>query len=134
MTRVSAAMAVVVQAGQVLLVKRKKQPDAGLWGYPGGHVELGETPLDAAARELWEETGVTARAETVLDVLPIDAPGYAFDLAAVLCAYETGDPVAADDAAAAAWVAVTEVLEKRLEMSQDVDRVLRLAMAHVGPA
>ena len=30
----------------------------GFWAYPGGRVELGENPLDAARREAWEEVGV----------------------------------------------------------------------------
>ena len=36
-----AALAVIVRADQVLLVRRKNKPDAGLWGFPGGHVDLG---------------------------------------------------------------------------------------------
>ncbi|HUF57442.1 MAG TPA: NUDIX domain-containing protein, partial [Thermohalobaculum sp.] len=43
--------------GRVLLVRRLNEPDAGLWGYPGGKVEWGETVADAAVRELAEETG-----------------------------------------------------------------------------
>ena len=56
-----AALAVVIRGDHVLLAKRRNEPDAGLWGFPGGHVDLGETALDAATRELHEETGVTAR-------------------------------------------------------------------------
>ena len=44
------AIAVVLHQGKVLLVRRKNPPDAGLWGFPGGHVDAGETALDAAAR------------------------------------------------------------------------------------
>ena len=73
-----AALAVVLREGHVLLVKRKNEPDAGLWGFPGGHVELGETGLDAAARELHEETGVIATPVaylTNLDIITHDPDG-----------------------------------------------------------
>ena len=53
-------IAVVCHRDRVVLVQRGKQPSAGMWGFPGGHLELGETALQAAARELHEETGVTA--------------------------------------------------------------------------
>ena len=38
-----------------LLLCRKKGRDT--WETPGGHIEPGESPADAARRELWEETG-----------------------------------------------------------------------------
>ena len=74
-----AALAVTVRADQVLLVKRKNEPDAGLWGFPGGHVELGETALFAAARELREETSVIGRPLqylTNVDVIVRDECGF----------------------------------------------------------
>jgi len=42
------------EAGRVLWIKRR---DTGWWGLPGGVIEFGETPADAAVRETFEETG-----------------------------------------------------------------------------
>jgi 8-oxo-dGTP diphosphatase len=50
----------VVDGRQVLLIKRANYPDVGLWALPGGIMEVDEPPVDAAVRELEEETNVTA--------------------------------------------------------------------------
>ncbi|MBT8447791.1 MAG: NUDIX domain-containing protein [Gammaproteobacteria bacterium] len=54
------ALNVVENAGGELLLL-KRSPDArlgpGLWGFPAGHIEAGETPAACAARELGEEIG-----------------------------------------------------------------------------
>lgn len=42
----------------VLLIKRANAPFQGRWALPGGYVDLGETVLAAAHRELKEETGL----------------------------------------------------------------------------
>lgn len=53
----------VEQAGEILLLLRHElKPHGGLWCLPGGRVEAGETLAAGAARELWEETGITADA------------------------------------------------------------------------
>lgn len=47
--------------GRVLLAERKAGKDAaGFWELPGGQIDPGETPIQAAARELLEELGVRA--------------------------------------------------------------------------
>jgi 8-oxo-dGTP diphosphatase len=45
-------------AGRLLLVKRRRAPEAGHWGLPGGKVDFGETLIEAVAREILEELGV----------------------------------------------------------------------------
>ena len=40
---------------QLLMIQSKK---GGHWSYPKGHMEAGETQLDTARREVWEETGL----------------------------------------------------------------------------
>jgi ADP-ribose pyrophosphatase YjhB (NUDIX family) len=53
------ASVVVVDGDRVLLIKRALEPDAGEWGLPAGFLELDESPAEAAARELREETGLS---------------------------------------------------------------------------
>ncbi|OIQ41422.1 MAG: NUDIX hydrolase [Roseobacter sp. MedPE-SW] len=127
------AIAVVYHQGQVILIQRKTEPNAGWWGFPGGHVELGETAMQGATRELFEETGVIARPLeylTNIDVLLRDPAGAVqkqYLLTAVLCAYESGTPVPDDDALQARWLPVDEIDNRGLELIDQVGDVARLA-------
>lgn len=49
---------IAVKQGMILLQKRA---DNGQWGYPGGYMEMGETPEESAKREFKEETGYIAK-------------------------------------------------------------------------
>ena len=54
-----AATALVDADGRVLIAKRPQgKAMAGLWEFPGGKIEPGETPEDAAIRELFEELAI----------------------------------------------------------------------------
>jgi 8-oxo-dGTP pyrophosphatase MutT (NUDIX family) len=59
-TRLFAGVILVDRRGWLLLQERDEHPaiDPDKWGLPGGHLEPGEAPVDGAARELLEETGV----------------------------------------------------------------------------
>lgn len=130
------AIAVVQHEGRFLLVKRKKEPNANTWGFPGGHVELGETALTAAVRELAEETGVIGKAEgylTNIDAITRDDAGtvlFHYLLAVVVCTYESGTPIAADDVSDAGWF--TETQAAVLHQSPNVQTVMDLLTRKVG--
>jgi ADP-ribose pyrophosphatase YjhB (NUDIX family) len=58
----------VIDAGRVLLLRRGNEPRIGTWTFPGGYVDLGETPAQAALRETFEEVGMRVTADGLLGV------------------------------------------------------------------
>ena len=54
--------------GKLLLVRRAHEPWRGLWDVPGGFCGPREHPRDTAARELREETGLSARIGPILGI------------------------------------------------------------------
>lgn len=56
----SAVILVLEHEGKLLVQERLKHPYFGFWGFPGGKIRWGETIMEAAARELEEETGLSA--------------------------------------------------------------------------
>jgi 8-oxo-dGTP diphosphatase len=63
-----AVSAAIIRDGKVLIVRRARPPAAGLYTLPGGGVEVGETLVDAVAREV--------REETALVIEPVALAGY----------------------------------------------------------
>lgn len=132
---VPAVIAVVVHEGQVLLVRRANPPDAGLWGFPGGKIEFGETVAQAATRELAEETGIQGEAQEVMTTLDILVPSddgairQHYILIAVRCRFIDGEVAAGDDALEAQWFPVSDLNPDTLPMSADVDAIARWAEA-----
>jgi mutator protein MutT len=127
-----AAIAVVLRGERFLLVRRSHRPDAGKWGFPGGKIELGETVIEAALRELGEETGIEALPVDILtsiDVIRRDGRGtlHHYILVAVLCRWQSGEGVADDDAEEAAWFDLAGL--RGVATSPDVERVALLALA-----
>lgn len=117
--------------GMVLLVQRGKAPYAGAWSLPGGRVEPGETLEAAALREMHEETGLNAElsgpAETFETGGSATHPGYRLSVFVGRLPMDAS-PVAGDDAAAVALVAVDDL--GQLEMTPGTAaRIVRLIEA-----
>ncbi|ALB62500.1 5-methyl-dCTP pyrophosphohydrolase [Cronobacter condimenti 1330] len=62
MHMIDVVAAIIVRDGRLLLAQRSAKSDqAGLWEFPGGKVEAGESQPSALARELLEELSIEAR-------------------------------------------------------------------------
>lgn len=53
------------EKGEVLLVRRKKQPFIGMYNLPSGKIHEGESLIDAGKRELREKTGITDEVDLI---------------------------------------------------------------------
>jgi ADP-ribose pyrophosphatase YjhB (NUDIX family) len=119
-SRVRASL--VCQAEGKLLLVRLKDPESGVEGLypPGGAVEPDETPAHAAERETLEETGVTARVTSGVELVrhyPFVWGGVSYDVtthyfAATLAEATALTPVVdADYNLGAVWLPIEEALE-----------------------
>lgn len=103
---VLAVSVALLRGDSVLLVRRGRAPSRGLYAFPGGRVEPGETLEQAARRELAEETGMAAAAlvahRTIL-IEPSDEAHPVYELTVFAGAADAGEAVAADDAEAVCW-------------------------------
>lgn len=62
-----AAYGVIVREGEVLLAHWNERGRSG-WTLPGGGMEPGESPIETAVREIWEETGYHAAIDELLGI------------------------------------------------------------------
>lgn len=82
-----AAICVVPRDNKVLMIRRGTDLGYGLWGLPGGYVDRGEVVENAAAREVWEETGLEVKTGSMIGLF--SEPGDPV-MVAVYVAEETG--------------------------------------------
>lgn len=125
----------VFKGNAVLLVKRARSPWRGLWSLPGGRLEAGEGPREAALRELEEETGTTAEVKGLLDTVEIAAGGddgkpLKYRLEVFYGRYGTGALRAESDAAEARWVAVGDL--EKLGLTEGTAALIRIAAERLG--
>lgn len=114
---------------QVLLVNRGLEPFKGRLALPGGFVLADEDLLDAAERELEEETGVR-ELRVYFEQLGTyghpdrDPRGRVIAVAHLAFVPEAGTPVAGSDAAEANWLPVPELLDARERLAFDHHQIL----------
>lgn len=112
MTPVPAVGVVCLRGDEVLLIRRGTPPRLGEWSLPGGRIEPGERAVDAALRELREETGVEARILGLIDVVDGIFPeaGRHYVLIDYVAEWISGEPVAGDDATEAVFMRVDDAI------------------------
>jgi ADP-ribose pyrophosphatase YjhB (NUDIX family) len=110
-----AASAAIVREGKILVVRRARPPAIGLYTLPGGVVEVGETLMEAVAREV--------REETALEIEPVALAGFRETIVRdadsrverhfiILCfasRWRAGDPVLNEELSEARWLDPAEL-------------------------
>jgi 8-oxo-dGTP diphosphatase len=127
---VPAAGVVCLRDGDVLLIRRGTPPRLGEWSLPGGRIESGERAVDAALRELREETGVEAEIMGLLDVVDGLFPPRHYLLVDYAARWLSGEPRAGDDAVEARFWPAEEAIAA-VDWAE-TKRVIRLALQRAG--
>jgi ADP-ribose pyrophosphatase YjhB (NUDIX family) len=111
-----ASSAIVRRGDRYLLVRRINPPSADMFAFPGGRGEPGETPEETAIRELYEETGITARDPQLFATYDLPSrsesgvlTSHYFLSVFTVDADDTVEAVAADDAADPGWYTLDEI-------------------------
>ncbi|MDQ6437989.1 NUDIX hydrolase [Mesorhizobium sp. LHD-90] len=128
---IPAVSVALVRGERVLLVKRGRAPSRGLYAFPGGRVEAGETLEEAARRELLEETGLQAGPLSPVIELVVgggkeDAP-VQFRLQVFSAQHIGGEPVSASDAEEAVFFTLDEL--KRLPLTGMIEEISERLLA-----
>jgi 8-oxo-dGTP diphosphatase len=107
--------ALILQEGNLLLIRRGAEPGLGRWSVPGGLVELGESVKDAMMREVREEVGLDVEASRLMDVfdsIMLDRNGrvqFHFVVVDFLARIVGGNLRPASDILESRWVPLGEV-------------------------
>ena len=110
-----AVSAAIVRDGKLLVVRRARAPAHGLYTLPGGVVEVGETLMEAVAREVREETGMTIEPVALAgfrEALVRDAQDRVERHFVILCfaaRWQAGEPVLNEELDEARWIDPAEL-------------------------
>jgi len=110
-----AVSAAIVRDGKILVVRRARAPAHGLYTLPGGVVEVGETLVEAVAREVLEETGMTVEPVALAgfrEAVARDAQDRVERHFVILCfaaRWQAGEPVLNEELDEAHWLDPAEL-------------------------
>lgn len=108
------AAVVINEKGDVLMMQEAKSSCAGTWYLPAGRMEPGENIIEAAKREVLEETGIDIEPSTLLMIESAQGQWYRFDFVGTAIGGELKTVSKADaESLQAAWVPDVEQLSLR---------------------
>ena len=130
--------AVVVRDGRALIIRRAHEPRKGEWSLPGGHLDLGESLIDAVRREVKEETGLDVHPGPIVETFdrvhrdPDGRIRFHFVIVDFVCEAPSGEAVAGSDAEAVAWVTAAELED--YGVNADAAAVIRKGLEYSFPS
>jgi len=117
--------------GRIIFIRRKNPPYKGLWAFPGGFVEYGETVEEAVIREVREETGVIIKIQDLLGIYSDpgrDPRGHMITVCFLASKIE-GELRADTDAAEVSCFTADEAL--RMNLAFDHKKILKDALKRI---
>ncbi len=115
---------------KLLLIQRKNEPCKGKWAFPGGFMDIDETTIDAARRELKEETGLVVgelHRVGIFDAVDRDPRERIITVAYYTILDKPVEVSGLDDAAQAKWFSLTKLPDLAFdhkEILQEAERVM----------
>lgn len=103
MKTVKVVAAIIIKDDYIFSTQRGYGEFKGGWEFPGGKVELGETPQEALVREIKEELDVEIRVGKLVDTLEYDYPQFHLSMDCFLCEIISGELVL-NEHLAAKWL------------------------------
>jgi mutator protein MutT len=133
------AVGVIIRRGnRIAVVRRDKEPSKGLWTFPGGAIELGESLEDAARREALEETGLhveLGQVASVIDHVVCDAVGrirYHYVIIDYMARPTRGALQAGTDVSDAMWATLADL--DALEMTPKAEALAQELLSQASGA
>ena len=130
-----AVSAGIFRDGKILLVRRACEPAKGVYTFPGGRVEFGESLHEALAREVREETGLKIEIVGLIgyrEALPPRTGGHGHFVVLPFAARWVANEVALNEELDdAKWLPPREAVQG-LRVTQGLDETIRSACAIMG--
>ncbi len=129
-----AVSAGIFRDGKILLVRRNREPAKGIYTFPGGRVEFGESLTEALAREVQEETGLAIEIVGLIgyrEALPAKTGGHGpFVILPFAARWVAGEIALNDELDDARWL--TPGALGGLPITHGLEDTIRSACAIVG--
>lgn len=129
----------VLHPREVLLIKRKNDPYKDCWALPGGFMDINETTLQCAKRELKEETNYDCKEDdlfllSIADKVDRDPRGRTISAVYLLEDWHSKEElqnlVAGDDASELKWFKVSSIMKKEVPLAFDHFELIEKAYSH----
>lgn len=100
MKTIKVVAAIIVHDNKIFATQRGYGEFKGGWEFPGGKIEVGETPEEAIVREIMEELEIEIQVGDKIDTVEYDYPDFHLSMDCFFCIIKSGEPVLKEHEAA----------------------------------